>query len=132
MARERGQVLAEQEDDDEEFHTRVVRRGLSAGFGTALENEVMRMEFPSGKRATFDEHGLVEELDDDHPVEYWVCCRFNEPWTWQLMGNQHVGECVKCRAEVIYRVSAITPTDPKVKKICRHCAEVLASEQASE
>lgn len=86
------------------------------------------MDFPWGKRAIMDEHGVVERLADDAPVEYWVCCREDQPWTWRVLSNQHIGRCVRCGCEVIYRISARTPTDPAVKKICTTCAERLAAE----
>lgn len=80
-----------------------------------------------GRRFAVDQTGLVEEFADDHPVQFWICCRLDEPWTWQVLPDQHVGTCVDCAGAIIYRVSARSPTDPAVQKICRRCAERLAA-----
>jgi hypothetical protein len=87
------------------------------------------MDWPWGKRAVIDEHGVVEILADDHPVPYWVCCRVDEPWTWHVMTNQFIGACAKCSGAIIYRVSENTPTTPDVQKICRRCVERMVEEE---
>jgi hypothetical protein len=87
-----------------------------------------RITWPWGERATIDKHGLVKRLPDDYPVEYWVCCRVDEPWTWWVMTQQHVGACARCATEIVYRVCEKSPTNPDVQKICTRCAERLAME----
>lgn len=84
------------------------------------------IRWPWGSRATIDKHG-IEALPDDHPVEYWVCCRVDEPWTWTLMTQQFRGVCCQCRGAIVFRVSEKSPTDPAVKKLCKRCAERLVA-----
>lgn len=85
------------------------------------------IDWPWGTRAVLTEDGITERLPDDYPVEWWVCCRLDEPWTWKILTHQHTGTCVRCYAAIIYRKSAKSPTNPGVKKICRRCAEQLAA-----
>lgn len=87
----------------------------------------MTVKWPTGKRFTFDETGVVEELPADHPVQFWVCCRLDEPWTWRVLPHQHVAPCVDCGAALIYRVSEKSPSDPAVQKVCRRCMVRLAA-----
>ena len=81
------------------------------------------MDWPIGRRASFDEHGVVEYLDAHAPVEWWVCFRVDEPWTWKVMTNQFTGSCRHCGAAIVYRVSGLSPTNAGVQRICTHCAE---------
>jgi hypothetical protein len=90
------------------------------------------MDFPIGKRVVMDAHGVVEELPADHPVQYWICYRLDEPWTWKPLSNQFTGHCATCHAGIIYRVSALNPTNPGVQKICRRCAERLLEADGDE
>jgi hypothetical protein len=98
---------------------------LTVFVGTA-ESDEPRIKWPWGTRAVISTGG-VEALAADAPVEYWVCCRVDEPWTWKVMTDQHVGACVRCDGAVIYRVSAKSPTDPAVKKLCKRCAERMVT-----
>jgi hypothetical protein len=102
------------------------RRGLARR--PVVGAGAVRMRWPWGKRAIIDEHGVREILAADHPVEHWVCCRVDEPWTWQVLTNQYFGTCASCAADIIYRVSERSPTDDAVKKICRRCADRMAAE----
>lgn len=85
------------------------------------------MKWPrvSGVRATVDKHGIVDRLPDDYPVDYWVCYRVDEPWTWRVLTNQFRAPCARCGAAIIFRVSEKSPTEPGVQKICTRCAERL-------
>lgn len=85
--------------------------------------------WPWGERARVAADGTFEPLPADAPVEYWVCCRLDEPWTWRVMTNQHLGSCVDCGARIVFRISAKSPIDPAVQKICRRCAERRATSE---
>jgi hypothetical protein len=64
----------------------------------------------------------IMPLPDDLKVEYRICFRVDEPWTWRHMTHQHFGTCVECQATIVYLVDATNPTNPRVKKICGRCA----------
>lgn len=81
------------------------------------------IKWPWGTRAVMDKTGIVAPLAADHPVDLWICCRLDEPWTWKMLTNQGVAECVDCHADLIFRRSEKSPTDPHVQKICVRCAE---------
>ncbi|PYR95402.1 MAG: hypothetical protein DMF84_01205 [Acidobacteria bacterium] len=80
--------------------------------------------WPKGRRVVMDEHGIVEDLPTDAAVPWWVCCRLDEPWTFTLYfdQSQHVTRCCDCQAEIVYRVTARSPTNSDAQKICRRCA----------
>jgi hypothetical protein len=82
------------------------------------------IKWPWGTRARVGPDS-TEPLPADHPVDYWVCCRVDEPWTWTRMSQQFRGECCECRGAIVFRVSEKSPTDPAVHKICKRCAERL-------
>lgn len=89
------------------------------------------MKWPWGKRVVIDEQGVRAVLPDEWPVEFWVCCRVDEPWTWRVLPGQQIGACATCHDAIIYLVSAKSPTDPAVRKICKRCAERLALDDAN-
>lgn len=81
-------------------------------------------DWPWGKRVRF-ENGQLEILPDDTPVDYWVCPRVDEPWTWTYKMRQGTAKCTKCRDLIMYRLGDHPPpiTTPK---ICTRCAEKLS------
>lgn len=85
------------------------------------------IDWPWGRRALVGSDSTTE-LPADYPVEYWICCRVDEPWTWKPMTQQFLGDCVRCGAGIIYRKSELSPTNPGVQKICKRCAEALITE----